>query len=187
MKRFYIICFCLAIFFQASSQNDIDTVIQFNYIPSSPLKASIHLSNNTVTTGTIVQIIDSVLILSVSSEKENTITYSRSIISIKEIKIIKIKRKAFWLGTVTGGVITGAVGYGVGSSSYYDDPLLSDAENEDKANLKGYEGALIGAVPGAVIGSLVGSIVVKRKFIINGDIKNIKAMVKAVKKFKSHI
>ena len=67
---------------------------------------------------------------------------------------------------------------------YTDDPFASDNENRNNANLKGYEGAVIGAVPGAVIGSIIGSIAIKRKFIINADIKNIKAMMKTLWNFK---
>ena len=43
-----------------------------------------------------------------------------------------------------------------------------------KWDIKGYKGAAIGAVPGAVIGSIMRSIIIKRKFIINGDIKKLK-------------
>jgi len=125
-------------------------------------------------------------VLSQSSQKGNSITYTGSIIAIPEIKVIKIKRHRFFLGMVSGAVITGFVGYEVGYNSYNDNLSASEDENRNNADLKGYKGAVIGAVPGAVIGSIIGSISVKRRFKINGDIKKIRAMMKTLWRFNIH-
>ena len=184
MRNFYLICFCLAMLFNVSAQSISDTLHFFNFSPASKIKASVHLNDNSVLTGIIAQITDSTMILSSSSQEANGVAYTSITIAIKKIKTIKIKRHAFFLGMGCGAVITGLIGYEVGYSSYSDKPLLSDNENKDNANAKGYEDALIGAVPGAVIGSLVGSVIIKRKFIINGDIKNIQGMIKTLSKLK---
>jgi outer membrane lipoprotein SlyB len=178
VKKFYAISYCFLIFFAASAQSDTAISSSLSFVPKSQLKATVYLKNNAKTTGIITQITDSTIVLLQSLPKENSITYANSIIKIQEIKIIKIKKHAFFLGMASGAMATGFLGYGLGRGSYADNPLLSDDENNNKAEMEGYKGAVIGAVPGAVMGSIIGSMVVKRKFIINGDIKKVKAMVK---------
>ncbi|MEP6464871.1 MAG: hypothetical protein ABJB05_01135 [Parafilimonas sp.] len=186
MKRSYITCLYFLICFVTSAQSNTGISSSLNFTPQSQLKATIRLNNNTVTKGVLTQITDSTIVLSISSQNENSIIYTGSTISIKEIKFIKIKRHAFFLGMACGAVVTGFVGYAIGRGSYTDDPLVSGDENENNANLKGYKGALIGVVPGAVIGSIIGSIAVKRKFIINGNMKNIRSMMKTLWQFSEH-
>lgn len=179
MKQFSAIFFFTIFYCAAIAQNNTDSAYHYVFVPTTKTKAIIHLKNNSAISGEIVKITDSILSVSITGENNTD-----SNIAIADIQNIKIKRNAFWLGMGSGAVLGGLVGYGVSYIAYSNDPTITDSENKDKQRSSSFVGALITAVPGAVIGSIVGSISIKRNFVINGDITNLKKMETTLAQFQ---
>ncbi len=179
MKHFLTICLLLTICFETVAQNNADTSQPLNFYPSSQLKATIYLKDDAVITGTIKNITDSFVLVSLFL-KSGTDSTAYDTIHIPDIQTIKIKRNALWLGMGCGAVAGGFVGYGLGYITYSDNASISEVDNKDKQHIRGGEGAIIVAVPGAVVGGIIGSIGFKRKFIINGDKENLRKMMKTL-------
>jgi len=179
MRKFYTICFCLIVSFEASAQSSADTTYRSDFIPNSKEKAIVHLMNNSTVSGTIVKITDSVMVLSIPAQNPPDSNNVMSI-AIPEIQTIKIKRNAFWLGMVSGATGGALVGYGLGYITYSNNSEISDIGNKDNQKARGAVGAVIVAAPGAVIGSVVGAIGTKRNFVIDGKNENIRKMIKSL-------
>jgi hypothetical protein len=171
LKLIFFICLFIANITAAFGENIGDTTTPHYYPWYQFSKATIQLIDGSKITMQIMVVEDSTLKVIIDDT-----AYKR--ISISEIRSIKVKR-----GSVANGLGCGAftgvlLGYVVGYVAY--DLKNFPDENTDDAKMRGLEGAIIGLVPGAVIGGIIGGIFTKRHFKINGDIKKVRKMLKAL-------
>jgi hypothetical protein len=177
MKQFTTICVCVLINF-ATAQNLSFPTRSFEFHPEKFPKATVYLESDSSIQGIIMKITESILVLSAYA---NDTAKNKSFfdIPITQIKKVRIKTDIS-LSMAGGAVLTGLVGYGLGYLTYDHDNSLSDEDNKDNAQLRGALGALIAAVPGAFIGMVTG-LFHQQNFVINGDNKKMKRLMKALR------
>lgn len=104
MRKFYTTCFFILIIFASSAQSSEDSTIAFQFSPTPQPKAVLQLKDRRTVSGAITKITDSTIELSVPMQNAFGDEYRN--VAISEIKIIKIKRHAFFLGMGCGAVVT---------------------------------------------------------------------------------
>lgn len=150
---FYLMlsCFCFHLYAQKSQDRP------------KTYKVWVELKNKQISQGYLIQLADSVIGI-VDRKCIDSISYK-----VSEIEQLKFRRKGRVgksIGIGAGaGLILGAIG---GYSSGDDEPGFIAFSAEDKAVFSGTMALPIGAGVGAIIG------VVKKKFLIEGDVGNYK-------------
>jgi hypothetical protein len=116
MKRFYLIIFFVVTYNTSIAQVITDASSATYILPVA--KVTLHLVNGIAVSGTLTAITDSTLVMSVQYKKDRVL-YQH--VNIDEIKSIKVKKNAFWVGMGCGAAIGCIVGYGVGYNSDNED------------------------------------------------------------------
>lgn len=129
------------------------------------------MDNRTVS-GQVVSTTDSCITVMLhhdtSEERYQTIPASK-------IRLIKVKKNAFWMGAVVGAVLGAVVGYNIGKVPKEQNQFPNDEEEDDV--VKGITYAGIAMVPTALAGSLIGSAFVKRRYRVDGSMVKYKKVI----------
>ncbi len=167
MKFLLPVCFSLSVMLVAQAQSN-NKELQANdrslFKENNP-KVTIRCMDKSTLSGRLVSITDSAITLMLRHDSSGEVFQS---VPVPQIRYIRIKKNAFWMGAACGAVLGAIVGYSIGKVNTEQNSYLN--EDEDDV-VKGLEYAGIAMVPAAVVGSMVGSIWTKRRFRVDGNRK----------------
>ncbi len=160
MKKISLLIASLLFIVITHAHNNNDTSSHF-YYRLFPMKATIYYKGDSIYTGMLTEISDSIIALfPISSDKNRA---SRIIIPIADIQKVRFKRHAAELGFIYGagsGFIVGGI------AGVVIDVSSGTSSNNDGAFTVG---GIIGAIPGGLVGIVIGSAFTRGVFKLNGN------------------